>query len=43
MELNFLFRKRLEALNNGMEKRESPSPPGPGEGATPEAKKRWFF
>ncbi|KAF7001678.1 hypothetical protein CFC21_017294 [Triticum aestivum] len=34
-------RKRLEALNRGMAKRESPSPPG--EGTTPAVKKRWFF
>ncbi|KAM0829588.1 hypothetical protein ACQ4PT_066785 [Festuca glaucescens] len=36
-------RKRLEALNNGMAKRESPSSPAPVEGATPAVKKRWFF
>jgi hypothetical protein len=39
----FVFRKRLEALNSGMAKRESPSSPDPVEGATPAAKKRWFF
>ncbi|EMS51077.1 hypothetical protein TRIUR3_12894 [Triticum urartu] len=37
----FVCPKRLEALNSGMAKRESPSPPG--EGTTPAVKKRWFF
>ncbi|KQJ82492.1 uncharacterized protein LOC100833451 isoform X2 [Brachypodium distachyon] len=34
-------RQRLEALNHGMAKRESPS--SPGEGTAPAAKKRWFI
>ncbi|KAL5216562.1 hypothetical protein ABZP36_007963 [Zizania latifolia] len=34
-------RKRLEALNHAMEKRESQS--SPAKGTTPAVKKRWFF